>query len=272
MALLLLYLGSLALAVLPFFVNARFRAPLLPGLALLAAHGFWILLGTRGAARWRCLALVLVFSVLVNVDWYGVRSRETGARDEMHLADILVRGYADRGPDPSAAVAHFEKARKLAPDDPDVHEHYGLTIQMLSGPLLSNAARARQQGRDASRQEDMARIQYQRAMSLHQEALRLFPRSYGSHGSVAYCQLVLGQIDNEQSRMALARGDTLQARTLGVNAARYLVASLESWQQATNLKPRLPGARETAGATLQLLQQIPDLDPEITAIKGRLAH
>ena len=268
--LILVYLGALALAVLPFFVNARFRAPLLPGMALLAAHGIWAMIGARGSMRWRSLALVLVFGVLVNIDWFGIQARETGARDEMHLADIMVRGHADQAANPSAAVAHFEKARKLAPLDPDVHEHYGLTIQMLSGPLLSNAARARQQGQDSSRQEDMARLQYQRALNLHQEAIRLFPRSYGSHGSVAYCRLVLGQIDNEQSRVALARGDSLQARTLGVSAARSLVASLESWQRATRIKPNLPGARQTVVATLQLLQQIPDLDPEITDIKERL--
>ena len=78
------------MAILPFFVNARFRQPLLPLMALLAAHGSLVAAAAlRGRGRLavnRRRVLLAAGFIVVNVDWFDLARPAADAIDELNLA------------------------------------------------------------------------------------------------------------------------------------------------------------------------------------------
>jgi 4-amino-4-deoxy-L-arabinose transferase-like glycosyltransferase len=272
---LLLALGALAVAILPFFVNARFRQPMLPLLALLAAHGLLVAVAAvrvRGRPALVAGALLLASFVVVNIDWYRLGRPEADAIDELNLAGILARGYDGHPADLGAAFTHLGVAAGFDPRDPDVPERWGLYLQGAASEQLELADRAGRAGRDGSRPADAARRNLDRAVDLHRRAITLFPRSFRSYGSAGNSHLMLGRLFVTETTAALAAGDTAAARARAVVAASQLEAGVQAWQAALQLKPSLPGARESIGAGLQILRGLPALDPAITAAKTRLGQ
>lgn len=273
-ALLLLSLAALALAVLPFFVNARFRQPLLPLLVPLAGHGALVAAGAwraRGRPLTVAAVMLLAGAVLVNVDWFHLERREADAVDELNLAGILARGYAGHPADLDGAFAHFAAAQRLDPQDPDVAERWGLYLQGAAGEQLAAADRAARAGRpEAGAAADAARRNLEQALALHRRAIELFPRSYGSYGSAGNAHVMLGQLLASEAAGALAAGDTAAARGRAVAAAQQLEAGTAAWRAALQLKPNLPGARESLSAAMQTLRGLPDLDPAVAAARTRL--
>lgn len=272
---LLLALAALAVAVVPFFVNARFRQPMLPLLAPLAAHGLLVGVAAvreRGRPALFAGALLLTSLVVVNVDWFDLDRPGADAIDELNLAGILARGYDGHPADLDAVFAHLGTAAKLDPDDPDVPERWGLYLQGAASDQLALAERAGRAGRDVSGPADAARRNLEQALQLHRRAITLFPRSFGSYGSVGNAHVMLGQLFVDETSGALAAGDTVAARALGVAAASQLEAGVQAWQAALQLKPSLPGGRESLGTGLQILRSLPALDPAIAAAKTRLGQ
>ncbi len=269
---LLLALAGLAVAILPFFVNARFRQPLLPLLAPLAAHGLVVAAAAwRGRGRGRPAAIagavLLASLVVVNVDWFGLGRPEADAIDELNLAGIHARGYDGHAPDLDAVFAHLTAAARLAPNDPDVPERWGLYLQGAANEQLAVAERG---GRTAAGAADAARRNLEQALELHRRAISLYPRSFRSYGSAGNAHVMLGQLFATETVGALAVGDTTTARARAVAAASQLEAGMQAWQAALQLKPGLPGARESMGAGLQVLRGLPALDPAVTAAQSRL--
>jgi 4-amino-4-deoxy-L-arabinose transferase-like glycosyltransferase len=263
-------LAGLALAVLPFFVNARFRQPMLPLLALLAAQGLAV-----AAAAWRergrpmliAGGALLVSLVVVNVDWFGLDRPAADAIDELNLAAIHARGWDGRAPDLDATFAHLGTAARLDPDNPDVPERWGLYLQGAAGEQLALAARG---GQSSAGLADAARRNLTQALDLHRRAIALFPRSFRSHGSAGNAHLMLGQLAAREAAGALAAGDQLVARSQALEAARQLEAGAQACEAALRLKPNQPSARENLEACRQLLRGLPDLDAAVAAAKQRL--
>jgi tetratricopeptide (TPR) repeat protein len=108
-----LFLGSYAVSVILFFVNARFRVPLVPLLIIYAAGAaVWMVRQVR-ARRWSVLvapSVILALGLLVsNSTCYGV--------DEINLARehySLAVAYERKG-DPQQAVEHYQRCLSIDP-------------------------------------------------------------------------------------------------------------------------------------------------------------
>jgi len=123
-----LVVSSLGIAL--FFVNARFRAPVLPPLYLMAAGGVSALFGLARKDRRRFAAatvLLVLLAVAVNSRLFGVDSR----RHEAPLYGELGKVFARRG---LAAEAAEQFRLGLALDPGDVPNRYRLaTVLVLLG-------------------------------------------------------------------------------------------------------------------------------------------
>ncbi len=108
------YGGALLLPLLAFFVCARFRAPAIPALALLAASGARALWARRRSA-W---AVFLAAYLLANLPWAAV-TREDPARDRLARAEALFNAAR-------LDEAAREYARVLALDPAEGRGHQGL--------------------------------------------------------------------------------------------------------------------------------------------------
>ncbi|MFT7699873.1 MAG: hypothetical protein ACI8S7_001706, partial [Candidatus Krumholzibacteriia bacterium] len=127
---------SQAAAIIPFFVTARFRAPLLPWIALFAVAGVGVLLSAYREKRWLPLAVLVVGMVVVNVDWYGLNQERWLARDHFNQGLIYARDYGGRVSDPAQAETHFRKSLALDPDAIDTNERFGAMLLVRAQPLI----------------------------------------------------------------------------------------------------------------------------------------
>ena len=134
------FLAAAALAVLPFFVNARFRLPLLPILAMFAGAGALYLWEAWGEKRRRDLAVAGVVLaarfLVVNVDWFGLGDDRWLARDHLNKGLSLLRAYGDREADPVRAEKSLRRAIELDDKNVDAHERFGAHLLMKAQPLL----------------------------------------------------------------------------------------------------------------------------------------
>jgi Tfp pilus assembly protein PilF len=269
---LVVYLLAMAVSVLPFFVNARFRAPLLPVLALFAAAGCWDLgqrwrqarLGRSGPLLRRALLLAAVF-LLVNVDWYAVGQASQDAPDHTNLAGILAKGYDRVPPHPSLARRHFQVAVQLDPQDVDAHQRFGDFLLLAVQPWLRRAdtLRQQQQWRAAVAASDSARADLQTALGLYEQAAALYPRSWRSWTNAGSCRLWLGNASALQASLALAHGDTQRARAHVEEGLELYVAAADDYQMALTINPTYGEARTNLGHLLQMILDLPPLTPAV---------
>jgi len=162
-----LFCGGYALSVILFFVCARFRAPLLPPLTLLAAGGASLALRgafhekrLRQAAAWAALACL--GAALCRIDW-------------LHLAppprryDLwLVRSIHDRQGDQAAAEAALREALAERRDYPDGLHSLGAL--------------------------ELARGNVAQAMELFRETIAADPRYVAAYNSLGACLRAQGRI------------------------------------------------------------------------------
>ena len=81
--------------------------------------------------------------------------------------------------------------------------------------------------------------------------------------------VMLGQLfAAENGATRWRRGDTTAARARAVAAAGQFEAGMQAWQAALQLKPSLPGARESMATGLQVLRALPGLDPAVNVSAG----
>ena len=123
----LIFLAVSAAGTVLFFVNARYRVPLLPLLYLMAAYGASFLLRSAGRG-WRSLfpplLLVLLLAVIVNSRGWGVDNRLHEAPLYGELGRALARGGDDAG-----AVTELRTA--LGFDTSRTEDHYLLASLMI---------------------------------------------------------------------------------------------------------------------------------------------
>jgi len=263
---------SQAAAIIPFFVTARFRAPLLPLLAMFAVSGVVLLIEAVRARRWLPVAVLLVAVVVVNVDWYDLGAERWLARDHFNQAFIYSRAYGERAPDPARAEHHYRRALALAPDDVDANEHFGVRLLVRAQPLVDDGKAAAAQGRATRAMAAFAAADplLREARGLHEHALEVFPRSFRSWANLATCQMWLADIRSVRARMRLANGDEPAATSLALESLALYQQAVDNLQEGLKVNRAQP----ESGRQLQLIWpavlELPDLDPAIARVQAQL--
>jgi tetratricopeptide (TPR) repeat protein len=112
------------LTVVAFFVNSRFRLPVLPFLILLASLAFWKIvefIRERDIKRIIIVAISLaVLFPLTNIDFFGI-SHESFAMSYFSLGNV----YMKKGL-PEKALAEYDTALSMAPCVPKAHLNRGV--------------------------------------------------------------------------------------------------------------------------------------------------
>lgn len=108
------FLLTYAAGIVLFFVTARYRAPLLPGLAVFAVLGTAALAQALGARQMRravaMLAVAGAAAIVALVDWYGV-----DRVDEVEARYRVATAYQSRG-DFEQALAGYDHVLRLDPN------------------------------------------------------------------------------------------------------------------------------------------------------------
>ena len=267
-----------AAAILPFFVNARFRLPLLPLLALFAAAGGAVLINLWKTGDRRALVVPLGFLaalfVVVNVDWFHLGDESWLARDWFNQGLIHSRPYADRKPDPVQAELSFRRACELGPDEVDFHERMGAFLLGRAQPLV-NA------GSTAEEKNDMARASaaYDRAEPIlleargfHRNAAELYRRSYRSWINLGISERWLGDAQAFNTRASMARNDTASARQSALAALRLYQNAVQDYQNSLQINPDLEDSKRSINQMFRLVMALPGLDPAIVEFQRRASE
>jgi tetratricopeptide (TPR) repeat protein len=112
------------LTVVAFFVNSRFRLPVLPFLTIMAAYAFWTgidFIRERNIKRIAIFAvsLIILFPI-TNIDFYGI-SHDSFAMSHFSLGNVYFKkGMTDQ------ALAEYDTALTMAPCVPKAHLNRGV--------------------------------------------------------------------------------------------------------------------------------------------------
>jgi 4-amino-4-deoxy-L-arabinose transferase-like glycosyltransferase len=264
-----------AAAILPFFVNARFRLPLLPLMALFAAAGGAVLIDLWKGRDRRALAVPLGFLaalfVVVNVDWFHLGDESWLARDWFNQGLIHSRPYADRKPDPAQAEQSLRRACELGPGEVDFHERMGAFLLGRAQPLV-NAGSAAEENNDMAR----ASAAYGRAEPIllearefHRQAAELYRRSYRTWINLGISERWLGDAQAFDIRAALARNDTTAARQSALAALRLYQNSVQDYQNSLQINPELEDSKRSINQMFRSVMALPGLDPSIVEFQRR---
>ncbi|MEN8006777.1 MAG: glycosyltransferase family 39 protein [Candidatus Krumholzibacteriota bacterium] len=266
-----------AAGVLPFFVNARFRMPLLPFLALFAAAGVMVLIEHWQAGDRRALAVRLGFVaalfVVVNVDWFDLGADRWLARDWFNHGLIQGRPYEGRQPNPALAEQSFRRAMALNGDEVDFPERLGAT-------LLGKAQQRLKVGKEGVQRQDWATARgafgqaeplLQEARGLHRRAVDLYPRSFRSWINLGISSNWLGDVQAGRTRIAMAYNDTTAARTAAMAALQYYLESVGDYQKSLDVDPTLEDPKRNINKVFDSVMALPGLDPSITDFQRRAA-
>jgi tetratricopeptide (TPR) repeat protein len=259
-----------AAAVLPFFVAARFRAPLLPLAALFAAAFVAQLVDWRRADRRRFLLALLVVAALfavVNVDWYGLGDERWLAADHFNLALIHSRAYGGRQPDAVLAGQHFRRAVELDPGDVDAHERFGAFLLTRARPDVERAQSLLAAGRaaEAAAARAQASALLEEAAGHHARALDLYPRSHRSALNLGLCRLWQGEL----AALGLGPDSTAADAAAALTALEYYALSGEALQAASRIDPAWNDPRQALQDVGRRARAVPPVAPAVEAAQRR---
>lgn len=259
-----------AAAILPFFVAARFRAPLLPLAALFAAAFVGQLLAWHRADRRRFLLALLMTAALfgvVNVDWFGLGRDRWLATDHYNLAVIHTRAFGGRQPDAVLAEHHFRRAIELDPDDVDARERFGAFLLTRARPEVERAQSLMAAGRVA--EGTTARSQavplLEEAARHQTRALELYPRSYRSALNLGLCRLWQG----EMSVLGLSPASTSADAIVASAALTYYGLADEALQTAARIDPSWNDPRQALQDVRRRALAVPNVTPAVEVAKRR---
>lgn len=263
---------SQAAAIIPFFVTARFRAPLLPFVAMFAAAGAVLLIAAVRARRWLPVAGLVAAMVVVNIDWYDLGAERWLARDHFNQAFIYSRAYGARAPDPARAEHHYRRALALAPDDVDANEQFGAWLLARAQPLVAEGRAAAARGRAPQAETAFIEAEHllHEARGLHEHAIAVFPRSFRSWANLATCQMWLADIRAARSRILLATGDEPAAATLAREALGLYQQAVDSLQAGLKINRAQADSRRQLQMIWPAVLELPDLDPAIGRVQAQL--
>ena len=266
-----------AAAVLPFFVNARFRMPLVPLLALFAVAAVAVLFEQWSGGRRRALglnlAILAALFLVVNVDWFGLGAERWLARDWFNQGLIHGRGYGDRRPDFVESERCFRRAVELDPAEVDFHERLGAHYLMLVMQRMGSARMARDEEDWPRAAEYLGEAEeiLAEARGSHRRATEIMPRSYNSWVNLANAENWLGDVASSRAGMALARADSASARTSALAALEFYQYSVQYYQQSLEVNPQLEGSKRSINAVFRSVMDLPGLDPAIVDFQQRAA-
>lgn len=133
--LILYFLLSQAVALLFFFISARYRLPLVPFLIILAVLGFYGLYERFKISRTKevllLLAIFLVFLVVSNISRHEVTDRDLA---EEHYNLGMIYGRQEKF---NQAIQEYEMAVRLQPDH--VMAHFKIALAYHSQDMLQKA-------------------------------------------------------------------------------------------------------------------------------------
>lgn len=259
-----------AAAILPFFVAARFRAPLLPLAALFAAAFVAQLPVWRREDRRRfALAIALAMSLLAvaNIDWFRLRDDRWLAPDHFNLALIHSRPYGGRQPDAEKAGEHFRRAVELDPADVDAHERYGAFLLTRARPEVERATSLVAAGRAAEAQAMIAQAMplLEQAGRHHARAIELYPRSHRSALNLGLCRLWQGEL----AVLHLGPEPTPAAEPAALAALEAYAQAVGSLQLATRIDPSWTEPRQALADVRRRALAVPALTPAVEASRRR---
>jgi tetratricopeptide (TPR) repeat protein len=186
-----LFVLSYMAGVIAFFVNARFRLPVVPFLIVFAVAGlFWLIerVRTRDVRRfvWGA-ALVAVVAVGSNADFYGTH---VGDRPQTH--NTIGLALASKGRHEEALV-EFRRAIELSPGYAKAMNNMGLSLEALGRDAEAAAAYTSAIEKDAtlaSARNNLGGMARRRgdlasAAKWFAEAIRLDPEMREAHANLA---------------------------------------------------------------------------------------
>ncbi len=268
------FLLTQVISVLPFFVNARFRLPLLPVLALFAAAGLahlWQLKSSFAKQSIiRCATTFVLLLALVNIDWFSLQDDHWLARDYFNQGLIFSRTYAGRLPDQDLAEKQFKQSLQLNSQDVDANARLGAFISLQTQPLLSQGDHLEKSGKINQAAAVFKQVQgrLQESQKYLQKAVGLFPRSFRVWANLGNIQMWLGDITMFRVRQNMVDGHTDLARSLAMQSLHQYKQSIENNNRSLQINPRQQGCKQNISLTWKAIMKIPELDPSIVEIQA----
>ncbi len=132
-ALIYLFVGIYCAAVVMFFVLARYRLPIVPGLFLFAALASVRIWDAVRERRWLPVGAAAAGAVVLGL---AMRANVYGVDEEKGIAQILYRHgiVADAQGDAESAAAHYREALALKPEYEKAHLNLGVDLMRLGRP------------------------------------------------------------------------------------------------------------------------------------------
>ncbi|HVS19091.1 MAG TPA: glycosyltransferase family 39 protein, partial [Planctomycetota bacterium] len=229
------FLAVYSLGVLAFFVNARFRLPVVPLLCAYAAPALVAAAEAWRARRWGPLAagtgVVLALAIASHALVPASAARLSPSNGRL----VLAKGYADAG-DWQAARAELQAALELAPDNLIARRSLAATLRALGEPAPAEGELRRVLAaapRDADALDALADLLLEQGRA--EEALPLAERLAGSEPGSARGPYAAGRAhfsrrDAPAAEAALREALTRDARHFG--AAYALGVLLEGQSRA----------------------------------------
>lgn len=276
-ALLALFVASYAAGVILFFVNARFRMPIVPSLLVFSSAGIvwlwdqlrrrrWVRLAVGGA----CLAATALF---VNIDFYGTH---VGDRPQTHNTIGLAHASAGRY---AEAVEAYDQAIELSPGYAKAWNNRGLALEADGDPDAALASYMRAIELDPSLATALNNIGALQWKSGDLEgAVDWFRRAVGADAWLPEAQYNLGSV-------LVRLGRSQDAETAYLSAVRARPRFREAWhdygvllegqgrmseaigayQRAVIIDPRYAEARNSLGIALARTGQYREAAMELEA-------
>ncbi len=260
-----------AAAILPFFVAARFRAPLLPLAALFAAAFVAQVLEWRRTDTRRFAVAVGVAAalfVVANVDWYGLGEDRWLAQDEFNLGVVTMRPFGDRQPDLAQAAAHLRRATELDPLDVDAHMRYGALLLMQARPDVDRVTALAGAGRSGEAAPLVARAGpvLEQAARHSARVLEIYPRSQLSALNLGLCRLLQGEL----ARAPLGPSSTAADEPAALAAVACYAQAVAAMRTAAAIDPAWNDARQGLQDALRRARSVPAVTPVVAAALQRL--
>ncbi len=270
------FLLAQVISILPFFVNARFRLPMLPILALFAGAGVALLWEKRGSVSKqvmvrRVAALVFILA-LVNIDWLHLQDSRWLARDYFNQGLIHSRPYGARKPDAELAEAMFRKSLELNDQDLDANARLGAFIMIGCEPLLMRGAQLEKSGqtKQAAQVYHQAENRLLESRKFLNKAGNMFPRASMVWTNLGINRLWMGDITLHKVRLSLASKDASSARTFSLQCLDYYQMSTQFFNRSLQVDPKQKAPRQYLPEATAAIMKIPDLDPCIVETQARI--
>ncbi len=241
---------------LPFFVAARYRVPVQPWLALLAACGLVTIARLVAARRWRvagaCMAACAGLCLLASINFGGYVADEANPHHQRAVAYQL-GGQLDK------AIDAYRHVLRLRPDHDEAHANLGVLLAgrgQVDQALAHYNESLRVRGDRAEVHSNLAILlaqkgQIPQAVEHLRQALQLKPDYPEGHNNLASLLIGMG-------RFAQAADHLRQA--LGINPAQPAALESLAWLYATCPQDSVRNGPEAVRLAQQLCQ-LTDNDP-----------